>query len=357
MVKQFNSSYITVIPNSGHRIGHKLDDLITGFILAEWHGLKYLHSPLPDQKWEDFFGFGENETPFSENFREELPLISCTPFLGIRYLPSQFRFFLKHIEHLEYRVHFLLKRFPVQAIRKWRRPNFWDGSPLSYFEAVFKQEIKDEGVIFCFQKGIRVMLYQVHRWGNEGKIDPNIYSRVIQKLREKYFGKEHPAKFCYFDSNHINVAVHIRRDDASVENQRFLPLSYYESLLGKLDKFFKDELHEFHIYSSGSDDDMNQIRKALDKISDNFKYHFNESAMEAIHHMAVADILVVGNSSFSHWPGFLSKGVKLYHPHFHMYDLNEDEWVVAGREGDFDEACLRSLLSKHNRWKLNLNNS
>jgi len=357
VIEKLNNSYITVIPNSGHRIGHKLDDLITGFILAEWHGLKYLHSPLPDQKWEDFFGFGDSETLFSENFRQELPLISCTPFLGVRYLPSQLRFVFKYIEYLEYRAHFILKKIPAQAVRKWRRPNFWDGSPLSYFEEVFKQESNNEGAIFCFQRGIRVMLYQVHKWGREGKIDSKIYPRVIQKLREKYFRKEHPAKFCYFDSNSISVAVHIRRDDASVENHRFLPLSYYESLLRKLGRFFRYEPHEVHIYSSGSDNDMNQIQETLGKISDNFKYHFNESAMEAIHHMAVADILVVGNSSFSHWPGFLSKGIKLYHPHFHMYDLNEDEWIVVKSEGDFDEAHLRSLLSKHNRWKPNLKNS
>ncbi|ASC69624.1 hypothetical protein XM38_005520 [Halomicronema hongdechloris C2206] len=350
MTQKLNTSYITVIPNSGHRIGHKLDDLITGFILAEWHNLKYLHSPLPQGKWEDFFGFGEDEIIFSEDFRKDLPIISCTPFLGIRHLNPQSRFAIRHIEWLEYRVHSTLKKSPIKELRQWRRPNFWDGSPLEYFEKIFNQDNKNREVIFCFQKGIRVMLYQIYDWGRQGKIDPNLYSRVIQKLKRKYFGKKHSMKKCYFNPDAINIAVHIRRDDASVENQRFLPLSYYKALLSKLNRLIKSDFHEFHIYSSGSEKEMNSLKRELHSISsNNLIFHCNEPAMEAIHHMAVADILVIGNSSFSHWPGFLSSGIKFYYPHFHMFNLDKSEWITVDIGGEFDEFHFSSLFSKYTK--------
>jgi len=348
MPQKSNASYITVIPNSGHRIGHKLDDLITGFILAEWQNIKYLHSPLPQEKWEDFFGFGENEVIFSEDFRKDLPVISCTPFLGIRYLNPQSRFILRRIAWLEYRAHSILKKSPIKELRKWRRPDFWDGSPLEYFEEVFSQKNKDREVIFCFQKGIRVMLYQIHAWGKQGRIEPDLYDRVIQKLRQKYFKKKHSMKKCYFHLDAINIAVHIRRDDASIENQRFLPLSYYKSLLLNIREVIKSDFYEFHIYSSGSESEMTYIQEELNPIfGNNLKFHCNEPAMEAIHHMAVADILVVGNSSFSHWPGFLSSGIKFYYPHFHMFNLDESEWITVNINGEFDKFHFSSLLSKY----------
>ncbi|NEQ34251.1 MAG: hypothetical protein F6K04_25250 [Leptolyngbya sp. SIO4C5] len=342
--------YLTVIPNSGHRIGHKLDDLITGFILAEWYNVKYLHSPLPEQKWEDFFGFGEGEVQFSQCFKQDSPIISCTPFLGVRCLSPRQRFLLRYIEWTEYRARFLLKRVPVKQVRQWRSPNFWDGSPLSYFQQVFQHRTANKSAIFCFQRGIRVMLYQVHDWGKKDHIDPEIYSKVVNKLRCKYFSKKHPKKFSYFEPNVINIAVHVRRDDASAENQRFLPLSYYEKVLSNLKHVFQDRSYTFHVYSSGTEEDMRQVKDSISQVSDRVVYHLNEPAMEAIHHMAIADILVVGNSSFSHWPGFLSYGIKLYQPHFHMFDLDEKEWVVVNQDGDFDLAHFESLfyaLPKH----------
>ncbi|NJL86460.1 MAG: hypothetical protein HC886_11520 [Leptolyngbyaceae cyanobacterium SM1_1_3] len=189
------------------------------------------------------------------------------------------------------------------------------------------------------------MLYQIYEWGQQGKVDSDLYLRVIEKLRTKYFSQEHPKKFSYFDTSVISVAVHIRRDDASVENQRFLPISYYKKLLSNLSKILADKPHEFHVYSSGLDREMEEIQKELNPVSSQLRYHPNESAMEAIHHMAIADILVVGNSSFSHWPGFLSSGIKLYHPHFHMFNLDENEWVEVKEDSSFNESHFISLLS------------
>lgn len=340
--------YVTTLPNSGHRIGHKLDDLITGFILAEWYSLKYLHSPLPDRKWESFFGFGDQEELFTDFYQREqsIPIISCSPLFGVRRLGPKSRYLFEQIPEIEYRFRRLQKRVPIEWIREWREP-YWDGAPLEYIENIFAASDNNKHeVIYCFQKAFRVMPYQIHRWGKEGKVDPNIYYNVLKKLRTKYHSKKHPEKKSYFDSDSINIAVHVRRDDASVENGRFLPLKFYEGVIQQLDQIFKNDAHEFHIYSSGSDHDMAELINTFKGMSSRIKFHLNESAMEAVHHMVIADVLVVGHSSFSHWSGFLSQNVKLYHPHFHMWDLDENEWIVVDDDGKFSEVHLKHCLAK-----------
>ncbi len=45
-----SNKYVTVIPNPypEARLGHKLKEILTAFILAEWFDLNYLHNPIPD---------------------------------------------------------------------------------------------------------------------------------------------------------------------------------------------------------------------------------------------------------------------------------------------------------------------
>lgn len=348
-----NNKYVTSLPNSGYRIGHLLDDLIAGFILAEWYDLKYLHSPLPE-KWEDFFGFGDDEELFADVLHKKhqtVSVISCSPLLGIRYFSPKTLFLLKYIPYLEYWLRTFFKRIPISQLKKFRNPSWGDptceGAPWEYFEKVFADfKENDDAVIYCFQRAIRVMLYQVHSWGKEGKIDRNIYHNVIHKLRKKYYKKEHSYKKCYFNTDLINIAIHIRREDATVENQRFLPTAFYANIIKQLSRILEDREYEFHIYSYGSTQQMDEIIAIFQNLSKRVKFHLNQPAMQDIHHMIVSDILVTGHSSFSDWAGFLSQNIKLYHPHFHMIDLDEKEWVVVDDEGNFDVNVVRMMLQK-----------
>lgn len=338
------SQYITCIPNSGHRIGHKLNDLITGFILAEWYGLEYIHSALPD-KWESFFGFGEGEKLFTEVVKNnDISIISWSPLLGVQRFHSKQYFLLDYLETLETKGRRFLKKIPVSKIRQWRKP-YWDGVPFEVIEHFFlNNQYQQNDMIYCFHKAVRVMLYQVHTWGKEGKIDSNIYHNVIQNLRNKYHTKPHYAKKSYFEPEVYNIAIHIRRDDATINNNRFLSLDFYQNIFRQIQEVFKYENYEFHIYSSGKTKEMNQIRETFSQLTKQVKFHLNESAMEAIHHMAIADILVTGHSSFSDWAGFLSHNVKLYHPHFHMFNLDETEWIKVDDQGNFNQDCFQDRL-------------
>lgn len=348
-----NQKYVTATPNSGYRIGHLLNDLMAGFILAEWHGIKYLHSPLP-KKWEDFFGFGDGEELFADVLhkkRKNISIISCSPLLGIRHFSPKTLFLFKYISYLEYWLRTFFARVPISRIRKLRNPSWgrpcWEGAPWEYFEKVFADlEEDNREVIYCFQKAVRVMLYQVNIWGKEGRIDDQIYHNVIRKLREKYYKKDHPYKKCYFNPKFVNIAIHIRREDASIENQRLLPMSFYINIINQLTKALEGYEYEFHIYSYGSNREMNEIVESFRDLSKRVKFHLNKPAMEDIHHMIVSDILVTGHSSFSDWAGFLSKNIKLYHPHFHMIDLDKKEWIIVDDEGRFDPNILGTMLRK-----------
>ena len=343
--------YVTAIPNSGFRIGHLLNDLIAGFILAEWYNLKYLHSPLP-LKWEEFFGFGDGEELFTDVLQKKrttISVISCSPLIGVRYFSAKILFLFKYVPYIEFRLRNFFQRVPIPQMRKLSNPSWgrpcWEGAPWEYFEKVFANyRENDDEVIYCFQKAVRVMLYQVHIWGKEGKIDSQIYHNVIDKLRKKYYQKRHPYKKCYFDPDLINIAIHIRREDATVENQRFLPTSFYTNIIEQLNKILEGCEYKFHIYSYGSEQEMNEIVEIVQNLSKQVQFHLNEPAMQDIHHMAVADILVTSHSSFSDWAGFLSNNIKLYHPHFHMMDLDEKEWVVVDDEGTFDVNVLQMML-------------
>ncbi|MGC9504786.1 hypothetical protein [Baaleninema sp.] len=348
-----SNQYVTAIPNSGFRVGHKLDDLITGFILAELYDLEYLHSPLPDERWEAFFGLGENETLFSEFFesakinRLDVDLVSCSPLLGVRKFSPPALAGLNAISPLETRGRRWLKRAPTPKIRKWRKP-YWSGVSFEYLERVF-DNIKtiDRPRIYCFQKAVRVLLYQVLQWAREGKVEKSVYDNVVSKLRQKYHARSHPYKVANFESDKIHIGVHIRREDASVKNQRFLPTSFYQTITRQLNELLSDRPHRFHIYSFGSDEEMNELVREFQSESygELIEFHLVEPAMTSFHQMTLCDVLVTGHSAFSDWAGFFSYNLKLYHPHFHMYDLDETDWVEVNDEGYFDKARVASKLN------------
>ncbi|WP_017658988.1 hypothetical protein [Baaleninema simplex] len=344
--------YVTAIPNSGFRVGHKLDDLITGFILAELYHLEYLHSPLLDDRWEAFFGFGENEQNFSDFIesskadRLDLDLISCSPLLGVRTFSRPVLNWFDSIESLETRGRRWLKRSPVRKIRQWRKP-YWSGVPFEYLERVFADvERRDRPTVYCFQKAVRVLLYQVLQWAREGKVEKAVYDNVVRKLRQKYHARPHPYKVANFDRDTIEIGVHIRREDASVENKRFLPTSFYQTITRQLDELLGDRRHRFHIYSFGSDAEMNELVNAFQSESygNLVEFHLAEAAMTTFHQMTVCDILVTGHSAFSDWAGFLSYNLKLYHPHFHMFGLDESDWVEVNDDGHFDKDRVAGKL-------------
>jgi hypothetical protein len=345
--------YVTAFPNSGYRIGHLLNDLITGFILAECFDLQYLHSPLPEKKWEDFFGFGAGEVLF-QDFIDRDPqntaIISCSPLMGVRKIPYRLDFIRKAIPYIEYHGRKYLGQAPIKKIRDLQNPTwgnpFWEGAPFEYFEEAFSKydSNSEKATVFCFQKAIRAMPYQLNEWSKSGKVNPDLYYRVLKKLRAKYHRQANPYKQSYFNSTAINIAIHIRREDATVENQRFLPLDFHLNIIKQLHSVLQEREHIFHIFSYGADAEMNEIKQVFDKLPVSLEYHLNQPAMQDLHHMIIADILIGSHSAFSDWAGFFSDNIKIYHPHFQMWNLDDHEWLSADDSGNYDSQRLLEML-------------
>lgn len=118
----------------------------------------------------------------------------------------------------------------------------------------------------------------------------------------------------YFNNQNLNIAVHMRRPNP--HDSRILwadtPEDVFFDIIEKLRHMYASHNPLFHLYSQG---DRNNFKKfnAQDII-----LHIDESIEETFISMVLADVLVVGTSSFSYSAGFLSEGVIYYMPWWHV---------------------------------------
>ena len=339
------NKYITVIPDphSGARLGHKLKDIVTAFILAEWFNLQYLHNPIPDygdgNDWESFFGLGENELLFTDVAKKNILIVSYSPLLGIRQLRYQSYFLLKSILKIEiiFRKIIYTRLDRIKFIGEWRSP-YWHGVEFNYIQEVFRDvNEKQTEIIYSFLHGVRVTLTQINVWGKQGIINANLYENVLNVLRKKYHQKQHPDKNCDYNSDTINIAVPIRREDATIKNERFITLKFYENIVEQLIAIFEDQSYELHIYSLANEADAQEIIHSFSQKYERVKFHINEPSMKVMHHLIVSDVLIVDHSSFHHIAGFWSQGIKLYHPYGYIKELNDDTWIPVDDDGNFNK--------------------
>ena len=344
-MKRNPNKYVTVIPDphSGARLGHKLKDIVTAFILAEWFNLQYLHNPIPDygdgNDWESFWGLGENEPLFTDVVKKNILTVSYSPLLGIQRLRYKSYFLLRNIIKIEiiFRRIIYTRLDRIKFMEEWRSP-YWHGIQFNYIQEVFR-DINDNNheIIYCFLHGVRVTLTQINVWGKEKIIDPTIYKNVLNILRKKYHQKQHPDKTCYYNPDTINIAVPIRREDATIKNERFITLKFYENIVEQLIEIFADKSYELHIYSLASQEDAQEIINSFSQKDERVKFHINEASMKVMHHLIVSDVLIVDHSSFHHIAGFWSQNIKLYHPYGYIKELNDDSWIPLDDDGIFNK--------------------
>ncbi|NET58680.1 MAG: hypothetical protein F6K47_21750 [Symploca sp. SIO2E6] len=345
MESNSSNKYVTVIPNPhpDARLGHKLKDIFTAFILAEWFNLQYLHNPIPDYRdgnnWEIFWGLGKDEELFADVVKKDICIVSSSPLLGIRRLRYKSYTLLKNIIKIEKIVRKIIYTIitRIKFIPEWRSL-YWHGVEFNYIEEVFK-DVNDnkQEIIYSFLYGVRVTLSQINVWGKEGRINPHIYENTLNRLRTKYHQNQHPDKTCYYNRDLINIAVPIRRDDATIKNERFITLKFYENIVDQLIEVFANKSYEFHIYSLASEEQAQEIINSFTKKCDRVKFNINEPAMKVMHHLIVSDVLIVDHSSFPQIAGFLSQGIKLYHPRGYIEGLDDNTWITVDDDGIFNQ--------------------
>jgi hypothetical protein len=141
-------------------------------------------------------------------------------------------------------------------------------------------------------------------------VDKNIQalSNSLEALWEKYERTKKPT--LYFEQNALTVALHVRRfskadTDPNPIRAYYDPNqgknSYYYKMIEAIENAFRSEqktIH-YHIYTQGDLKDFKTFYKIENVQRERLFIHTDESPLEAIHHMANADIFVMARSSMS----------------------------------------------------------
>ena len=134
---------------------------------------------------------------------------------------------------------------------------------------------------------------------------------TLTKLKSFFFqNKKNP-----FDSEHIHIAVHVRRPskfDDRIDGSN-VPIGYFVECMMKVVEIFKNanKPYLFHIYSLGKPEDFSEFSKFP------CKYHFEDDTFTSFIGMAYAHILIMSPSSYSYTAGLLSNGIVMYKPFWH----------------------------------------
>ena len=198
--------------------------------------------------------------------------------------------------------------------------------------------------------------------------DIDSYLAVLDSLRHKYAASSF-KKTSYFNTEKVNIAVHIRRDEVShAGNERNTSDATITGYLNLLLDTLTGWDTEVHLYSSGSasaedftayfDAGDFRILETADppgsntwntRVESTFKdrkiyLHLNESAFTTFHQMVCADVLITSKSAFAYTAALLSKGVVLCPP-FWLTSL--PDWVsIDEKQGLFDRQLIISRLQK-----------
>jgi len=307
---------LTVKNTSGGLHGHQLKDLLGGMAIAKVFGFNYVHTPYD---YLEFFGIGFKENIVSKRDR------------------------------------FLTKKIKVRGPK-------WDG--ISYEEAkeIFEPiKQKNTNCLIVVENALRIHPCQTISWYEQGLISSNVFEEMTLSTTSK-FAQKHKDRNITYDSNVINIAMHINRGQdydpirfpkhfTDSTNPRYIfPLSYYRNIYNQVVEALNGKPHKLHIYTEQLNSE--EIVKEFQNDS-NVEIHIGSNRMEKkdeliydiFYHFVKSDILISCNSSFSSMPVYFRHNKPMvYHPHKHLYDLKGDNHFATDIEGNIDNDRLQRIV-------------
>lgn len=301
-------------------VGHQFCNWVVAWQLANQYDLKFVHAPfcgnttepqidVPVKFWEDFLNFGQNEiqeSQLSSDIKKiKLPLLSWKGNLWLNNTCDN---------------------------KVWRK---------------IIEEHRNNNVLFeCVQNQFMML-------------DMSCLQSNILRMRYWDARYKHPMP-CIFDTTKLNIAIHIRRGDVtscSSAKDRWMSIKTYVNIINQIYNFWGNQA-VFHIYSDGTVKDLEELVNLP-----NIIFHLREDVFTTFHHMVMADVLVVGKSSFSALAGHLQNKVKIIQPWNSITDMSgslkrsvglftwknlpDNEYFVAmGNDGELDIKFLRAQLDK-----------
>jgi hypothetical protein len=292
-------SYIIARPwGDSCGIGHQFYNWVVAWQLAHKYGIEFVHSPfcgnqtqpqidVPVQEWENFLGFG-----YGELREHDLP---------------------KNIEKIQL-------------------PNLlWDEASW-YGTTIDREEFQD----IILNHNNENVLFECAK--NQFVVSDVNYMR-IWNLRYKYdmARKTWPTIKTHLVSDHVNIAVHIRRGDVTAKGRykvRWLSDNFYINIMCELQRIF-GECVVFHVYTDGTKEDIRSICDL--RIFEQIKiYPWGSDIFETFHNMARANILIFGKSQFSVLASLINPNIKIGYKWSPHCELPNAEFVEADLNGSFD---------------------
>lgn len=241
--------------------GHKFHNWLTGLYLSKLFNLEYIYSPFTQdaERYESFLNL-------HTGYRKITDISPC----GIFNVPS---FEFCHNDSLSENVF-------EENLNRFAR---------------YVDMLPEEGLIDLAHNPFPGMLTQ-H------------YELIIPELQKAYWSKNREAFLYKVEA--INVAIHIRRGDISLNNNpdRWLDLTHYKNIIENINRELGRDNVMIFVFSEG------EVEEFEDLAEENVLLVLGGSDLEAVHHMCAADILVTGQSSFSIMAAYFNKNFTIYTP-------------------------------------------
>lgn len=281
--------YYTARPNPGAGIGHQMANWIAGYWYAKEFYLKFAHIPFTGNGWEEFLGFGRDETAVSDLRKNGYK---------IRKLP------------------------------------------------LFNENDEDE-----IDLGKRIMQSYSHKriifLAEQDQFYKDLYT-LIEDLKRKFYSA--PARQqdkLIYSSDHFNIAIHVRRGDIMDDpnnpglRKRYLSNDYFEKVLKQVLGHIKTS-KTVHIYffSQGKPEDYPEFFQFS-----NLHWCIDMGAKASFLHLVYADLLITSKSSFSYKPALLNNGIKVCPRNFWHGYPNAKDWILCENDGTFNTDQLKVLFS------------
>ena len=275
-----NINYYTSNPNPGAGIGHQMANWIAGYWFARQFELKYVYSPFSTPEWDEFLGFGQNETLLGDLIKGGYKTVR---------LPLFDEFNSSEVE---------LQKKIIESYNNKK--------------VVFISE-QDQG--YRDQFGVMEILKQKFY---------NAPTRINDRL--------------FFDNKFLNIAIHVRRGDIVFGQKnnnpnlllRWQGNDYFVNVLRNVLSNLKTEKQiAIYLFSQGEIKDFEEFNQF-----ENLRFCLEVNPIQSFLHMVYADLLITSKSSFSYKPALLNKGIKICPKDFwHGYPLT-DYWVLADEYGE-----------------------
>jgi hypothetical protein len=311
--------YCTVRNTTGGYHGHQLKDLIGGITISKIFNFDYYHSVYT---YLEFFGIGNNK-PTTQDIPEN--------------------------------IDFLRIGGP-----------FWGGANFENMNKKFgwiTEKYRNEDVLISIENAMRVFPHQTIKWYREELIKRNIFDEIITELTNN-FNIKHREDTASFNNEVINIAIDIARGSSAdkdkypghytdSKNVRYIfPVKYFETIIEQIRSIKTTANKIFHIYTEKLNSDevvetFNNYEDIVLHIGENREVGNVKLIQQIFLDFVYSDILVTCNSSFSAVASYFRKGkATIYHPHYHLYDLPEDNFFATTEDGMLKLESLKKVLSR-----------